>query len=328
MTRSLRRILVPLDGSPLAERALPVAVRLARQAHTSIELVGVQPQIAEYMGPVDAVMTGGVLEQEAARHLARYLEQTASHLHLNSGIIVSHQVLHGQPADRIAALARTRRVGLIVMTTHGRGGLARLWLGSVADQLLRATRTPVLLLHPQDAPATVPLTPALVALDSDLEGLVLDRAIAFAGLVSGTQFALAHVIAPPPPVYTEMSPVPAALNPELVAEVMGHTQSHLEAIAKGMRERGYEVTTHVSVAAPVGRELCDLAEKLNAGLIVVGTHGRRGTMRMLLGSVADKVVRGANRPVLVVPMAGDRRKAVSRERTANRRRARPSYAVL
>lgn len=328
MTRTLRRILVPLDGSPLAERALPVAVSLARQAHTSIELVGVQPLIAEYMGPVDAVMTGGVLEQEAARQLTRYLEQTASHLHLNSGISVSHQVVHGQPAERIAALARARRAGLIVMTTHGRGGLARLWLGSVADQLLRVTRTPVLLLHSQDASATQPLTPALVALDNDLEGLVLDRAIAFAGLMSGTTFALAHVIAPPPSVYTEMSPVPAALDSELVEQVVGRARAHLETIATRLRERGCEVTTHVSVAAPVGRELCDLAEKLNAGLIVVGTHGRRGTMRMLLGSVADKVVRGANRPVLVIPMAGRRRKADSRERMAKIRRNKAAYTVL
>ena len=324
MNRSLRRILVPLDGSPLAERALPVAVSLARKADTSIELVGVQPFIVEYTG--DAVMAGGVIEREAARQLERYLEQTALHVRQNSGVSVSCQILHGDPAARIAALARARRAGLIVMTTHGRGGLARFWLGSVADQLLRVTRTPVLLLHPQDTAAPQPLSPALVALDTDLEGLVLDRAIAFAGLVSGTRFALVHVIEPPPLVYSELSALPAALDPELVKETEDRARNHLETIAKRMRERGWDVTTHVPVAAPVGHEVCNLAEQLGAGLIVVGTHGRRGAMRLLLGSVADKVVRGGKRPVLVIPMAGGKRKADSRERMAKIRRRKAVYA--
>ena len=326
MTRSLRRILVPLDGSPLAEQALPVAVSLARQARTSVELVGVQPLITHTF-PGDAVIAGVELERDAARHLERYLEQTASHTHLATGVTVSHQVLHGQPADRIAALAKTRRAGLIVMTTHGRGGLARLWLGSVADQLLRITRTPVLLLHPTDTATPQTLTHALVALDTDLEGLVLDRAIAFAGLVSGTRFALVHVIEPPPAVYSELSAIPAALDPELVATVAGRARDHLEVIARRMRERGCEVTTHVPVAGPVGREVCVLAERLEAGLIVVGTHGRRGTMRLLLGSVADKVVRGAKRPVLVVPMTGGMRTADGRERMARIRRRKTVYAT-
>ena len=323
MTRSLRRILVPLDGSPLAERALPVAVSLARKAHTSIELVGVQPFIVEYTG--DAVMAGGVIERAAARQLERYLEQTASHIRHNSGVSVSCQILHGEPATRIAALAKARRAGLIVMTTHGRGGLARLWLGSVADQLLRVTRTPVLLLHPQDA-AAQPLSPALVALDTDLEGLVLDRAIAFAGLVSGTRFALVHVIEPPPPVYSELAALPAALDPELVKEAEDRARKPLDVLAGGMRERGLDVTTHVPVSGQVGHEVCHLAEQLDTGLIVVGTHGRRGTMRLLLGSVADKVVRGARRPVLVIPMAGGKRKADSRERMAKIRRRKIVYA--
>ena len=326
MTKSLRWILVPLDGSPLAERALPVAVNLARRSRASIELVGVLPVLADVIVPDGGLTTEAVLQRTAARQLGGYLEQTAEHLQQGSGVSVSHQVLRGQPAARIAALAKSRRAGLIVMTTHGRSGLARLWLGSVADQLLRVTRTPVLLLHPQDAAVPQALTPALIALDTDLEGLVLDRAIAFAGLVTGSQFALVHVIEPPPAVYTEMSALPAALDPELVEENAGRARDHLEVIARRMRERGCEVTTHVPVAGPVGQEVCDLAERMGAGLIVVGTHGRRGAMRLLLGSVADKIVRGAKRPVLVVPMAGKVPRADSRERAARIRRRKTVYA--
>lgn len=324
--RPLRRLLVPLDGSPLAEQALPVAASLALKAHAPIELVGVQPLIGEYLVAAEVAVSGGALEREAAERLDAYLARTAAALQKRAGVKVGHLVLHGQPAAKLAAHARTRKTSLIVMTTHGRGGIARMWLGSVADQLLRESRTPVLLLHPHDAARPHAFTTLVVGLDrSAREEVVLERAIAFAALAPGTRFALAYVVEPPLPVSTEFSAAPA-FDPSLVNEAVAQGQAHLETIAARMRNHGLEVSTHALVGASVGRELCELADRLKADLIVVGTHGRSGTRRMLLGSVADKVVRGAARPVLVVPMAGIA-KADAQEPKALRRREKVVYAL-
>ena len=327
MTRSLRRILVPLDGSPLAERALPVAVGLARRAHASIELVGVQPVIPEYLGPVDAVMTGGVLELEATQQLAQHLEQTASRLHQSSGISVSHQVLRGDPAERIAAHGKARRAGLIVMTSHGRGGLTRMWLGSVADRLLRLTKTPVLLLK-GDLSTPPVFSTLLFALDrSNLEGEVIKHGIAFASLAPGTRIELVHVVEPPLPVMTGVAPAVVTLDPDLMTDASRPARAHLEEIAEQLRRKGVKVDTHLPVGIGVGGIVCDMAERLRADLIVTGTHGRKGVRRLLIGSVADKLVRGASCPVLVIPLAPAIRRAAEAGKPKRTRREKVGFGV-
>jgi nucleotide-binding universal stress UspA family protein len=183
----------------------------------------------------------------------------------------------------------------------------------------------VLLLQPEGT-APRSLTPAVIALDEDLEGLVLDRGIAFARLVSGDRFTLVHVVEPPTPIFTEFSAVPAGFDPDAVNEAVTRARDHLEVIARRMRERGCDVTIHVKVASSIAREVCETADRLDAGVVVVGTHGRQGAKRLLLGSVADKIVRSATRPVLVVPMAGARR--IARTRAAGaRQRMKTVYAV-
>ena len=317
MTRTLRRIIVPLDGSPLAERALPVAVSIAHRAHAPIELVGVQPLITHTF-PGDAV-AGVDVERDAARGLERYLEQTASHLHHNSGISVSHQLLRGHPAERIAAHSKARHAGLIVMTSHGRGGLTRMWLGSVADQLLRLTETPVLLLKGDLGKPPV-FSTVLLALDrSSLEGEVIKHGIAFASLAPGARIELVHVVEPPLPVMTGMAPAGVTLDPDLLSDAEKPARDHVEAIAENLRRKGMEVGTHLPVGVGVGGIICDVAERLRADLIVTGTPGWKGVRRLLLGSVADKLVRGAPCPVLVIPLAAALRRAGNAGKPARKR---------
>ncbi|HEY7294030.1 MAG TPA: universal stress protein [Dehalococcoidia bacterium] len=141
----LRSLAVPLDGSALAEQALPAATELAQALAVRLLLLRVEPLLlvpfttgAEYL-PYPAT-----LEQEALAAAQAYLDTTQQRL--PAGVAAETALLRGAPADTIASYVRERSVDLVVMTTHGRGGLRRLALGSTADRLVRAG-LPVLLLR-------------------------------------------------------------------------------------------------------------------------------------------------------------------------------------
>jgi nucleotide-binding universal stress UspA family protein len=147
---NVRTILVPLDGSPLAERALPEAVELARQRGARLLLL----RAAEAHVPLGADPTQAQVRvvQEAEAYLASVKAQLAA-----TGIPdVETSVWYGPPASAIVEAARLRGADLIVMTTHGRSGLGRLILGSVAESVLRGTTTPILLLRVPEAPVETP----------------------------------------------------------------------------------------------------------------------------------------------------------------------------
>jgi len=141
-----RRILVPLDGSPLAEEALAPAQALAELGHADLLLA----RVVEPLAPIEP--HGGYLpplhpdesELDAAR---QYLESVASPLRFGGRTVTVH-VVQGSPAAQISAVARERQVDLIAMATHGRGGVARLVMGSVAAEVLRQASGPLLVVRP------------------------------------------------------------------------------------------------------------------------------------------------------------------------------------
>jgi nucleotide-binding universal stress UspA family protein len=141
----LDSILVPLDGSALAEVALSTAVDLASRDST---LVLVRSTEA-HTGLGDDMVEAQV---KAVREAEEYLEAVAGRTRKAGSAKVETHVWYGPPAASIIEAARVMKVNLIVMSTHGRGGLGRLILGSVAESVLRGTRTPILLLRPSEAP--------------------------------------------------------------------------------------------------------------------------------------------------------------------------------
>jgi nucleotide-binding universal stress UspA family protein len=142
----LDRILVPLDGSALAESALPPAVELARPAGATLLLIrAAEARVVPGADPVGAQVEV-VLEAEA------YLEGVAARLREQGTLAVEPTVWYGPAVASIVDAARAGRIDLIVMTTHGRSGLGRLILGSVAESVLRGTSTPILLLRAPEAP--------------------------------------------------------------------------------------------------------------------------------------------------------------------------------
>jgi nucleotide-binding universal stress UspA family protein len=146
----LRTILVPLDGSELAERALPEAADLARQPGAQLLLVrAAEAHVPAVVDPTEAQVR---VVQEAERYLAGVQARLAA-----TGVTdVQTSVWYGPPAYAIIEAARLRHADLIVMTTHGRSGLGRLILGSVAESVLRGTTTPILLLRAPEAPVEPP----------------------------------------------------------------------------------------------------------------------------------------------------------------------------
>jgi nucleotide-binding universal stress UspA family protein len=142
----------------------------------------------------------------------------------------------------------------------------------------------------------------VVALDGLNEGeRVLEPAIELGSLCQDSHFTLVHVVEPPAVLITRMAMEPSTMRPHWREVQENCARSYLERVAARMRTQGMRVATQMISARGVGEQILDLARATGADLIVVGTHGARGVERMLLGSVADKVIRGATQPVLVVP---------------------------
>src|SRR5262249_2278187 len=140
-------VLVPLDGSRFGEQALPLALSIARRANISVDLVTVHvppaSMFAETAVGFESTLDPRVREQERA-----YLDGVSDRIRAVSTVHVRSVILDGAVAETIRAHAQKIKADLIVMTTHGRGPLSRFWLGSVADQLVRRSPIPVLLVPP------------------------------------------------------------------------------------------------------------------------------------------------------------------------------------
>jgi nucleotide-binding universal stress UspA family protein len=143
---AFRRLMVPLDGSPLAETALPPAVELAAATDATMLLVRAEPFVATMWVPEYALGEGAKLEQPVAATADAYLAETKCRC-IPAGTQANAVLLRGAPARELVDVVTRERVDLVVMTTHGRGGARRLILGSVADRLIRSG-VPVLLIRP------------------------------------------------------------------------------------------------------------------------------------------------------------------------------------
>jgi nucleotide-binding universal stress UspA family protein len=289
------RILVPLDGSSLAERALPVAAELARLSGASVELVHVHVPISP-----DPIHVEGLPVIDEHMHSLRrdheraYLER----LRGGAGATASTALLDGPVAPGLAAHARAVGAWLIVLTTHGRGGLERLWLGSVADEVARVSPVPVLLVRPEPPPAGR-FARVLVPLDgSKTSEAILEHAARLARLGSGAEIVLLQVVQPlVAAVWLPEGAVAAAAPQDDLPGRERRARESLDAAARSLA--GLRVRTRVEVAASVAAAILETAQAEGSDLVALATHGRSGLARVALGSVADKVVRASRTPVLL-----------------------------
>jgi nucleotide-binding universal stress UspA family protein len=301
-------ILVPLDGSPTSEGALPLALAIAHATGASVELVHVH-ELAPLAGMAPAFDTA--LDVDEARQMREPIAALAERLTLAHGVAVSTTLLIGPVIPTIEQHAVDRQTRLIVMTTHGRGGLSRAWLGSVADRLIRARPAPVLLVRPDsDRPqqAKWPPTRVLVPLDSTPLSEAVFAPLAELVGPDGTEFVLLRVVESFPPLepfpdvatMVDRSGTQAALD-AANAELVKAAEGDLEGTAERLRRSGMRVRTHVAVDSSAARAVLEYANETGVDLIALTTHGRGALARAFMGSVADKVMRGATMPVLIVP---------------------------
>jgi nucleotide-binding universal stress UspA family protein len=300
-------ILVPLDGSTFGEHALPLAVSIARHAGAKLQLVHVHvspaPLFTERRAGFDNTLGPALLQRSRS-----YLEEVAARVEAVSDVAVIPGVLEGDVQEAIHQRVLATSVDLVVMSTHGRGPLARAWLGSVADGLVRRLTVPVLLVRPKEGPLDLGggVCPrhVLVPLDgSPLAEKILEPAVAL-GSLANADYTLLRVVRPPG--LTMVDPTGAGLDARLMGELQevyeeerAEAEKYLNRVAAPLRARPAEVRTEVlAVEQPAAAILHEVRAR-GVDLVALETHARKGLPRLLLGSIADKLVRGSDVPVLL-----------------------------
>lgn len=296
----LQSILVPLDGSRFAEAALPLATIIARHSGARLRLVLVH---AGASGPGTTAAEEAVTVQERERE---YLNVTAGRLDPGGSLVTDVHLREGTPGPVLVADVEKHKDDLVVMATHGRGALSRFWLGSVADYLVRHLHQPALLVRPgADAPTfgSTRLEEILLPLDpSTTSEQVIDPVLSI--VEPAARITLVHVVEPVLGISEPALPFPMPMDPKLVEELRTMAQARLDRVAGHLRERGVTVTSRVLTGMGAAAMILEEAARGRYDLIAMTTHGEGGLRRMLLGSVADKVIRGAEIPVLVMRPGG------------------------
>ena len=316
MAPLFRSIMVPLDRSPLAEAALPPAIAIANPGRSKLRLVLVH-RPALLLGEEVRGKSLASLELALRKEEREYLRGVRAKIEPRCDGPVATVTLRGAVGPALARYVRELGVDLVVMATHGRGGVQRAWLGSVADQLVRTLAIPVLLVRGPRGEVAAGADRILVPLDgSPLAEQVLGPASALARLW-GAELSLVQVVQPVTLVDEPALPVPTAYGEELTQDWRRQAQAYLEGVAERLKDEGIRATAEACIGWSPVQTLVDLARPEHARLVAVATHGRGGLQRMALGSVADKLVRAAEVPVLVHrPAAAGRKRAGSSARAA------------
>jgi nucleotide-binding universal stress UspA family protein len=281
----VKRIVVPLDGSALAEAIVPVVETLARDYEAEILLVRglVAQRTAED-------------EFEMQRQAEGYLSGLAAALRARGLRAVDWKVWYDEPDRAIVNAAVTNGADLVAMATHGRGGLGRLLLGSVAEAVVRTAPVPVLLVRGRPVWGPGAIRQIVVPLDdSDTSEAVLPVVETLAGPLD-LGIHLVHAVEPLPP--SARIELPTGLEEQVVGAHRAEASDRLARIAARLEAKGLRVAWAVRIGAPL-EVVARHVEECGAGLIAMTTQGRTGLDRLLLGSVAERVLRGVEVPVLL-----------------------------
>jgi nucleotide-binding universal stress UspA family protein len=296
-------IVVPLDGSAFGEHALPLALSLARRSHATLELVHVHVPLATLYAETIANVESG-LDAGRRRHEQAYLDRMAERLTKLAAVPVKVRLPEGPVVDAVQEYLPACGADLVVMTTHGRGAVSRWWLGSVTDELIRRVSVPLLAVRPHEQEPNFGREAeprhVLVPLDgTPLAEHILPAATQLGGL-TGAAYTLLRVVQP----FAVASFDAAGLGvgtvvPEALEGLRREAANYLDRLAQRLRGQGLAVETAVAVHDQPATAILDAVQERHADLVAVASHGRHGLTRLMLGSIADKVVRAAPVPVLV-----------------------------
>lgn len=288
---TISHILAPLDGSDLAAMALPIAEDLCRQLSAELDLVSVlSPFAIPYVG-ADPYLPGEVYQQlmnERSRDAQAYLA-TAAAAARDHGIQAQTYLDLGDPASRVLDLAKQLPGAMVVMTTHGRTGLARFTLGSVADRVVRGGAAPVLLIRSfppyahqhQGSHALIPLDGSLPA-----EAPVFSVVPQLAGKMLRT-LTLMQVV-----------------DPRDGEDGRHLAENYLQAVRQRLVDRLGDCDCAISTLVRSDRNpaasIVEASQDGECDLVIMATHGEAGIGRWAFGGVTDRVLRDGKTPLLLV----------------------------
>ena len=329
------KVIVPLDGSELSERSLPYARLVAGALSIPIELVEAFDVLPPAVHTASARLATERMHEAAQEQSEDYLGRVRAELR-DQGYVATATALHGEPAQAIMHWVGDDPDALVIMSTHGRGGIARWALGSVADKLLHLIPNAMLLIRGTGATPSVEVEPkaVLVPLDgSTLPELSLEHA---ATMATGLQARIVLLrVNQDAEIYRQYlrtaergvrgDPEPdCATAEELACADAEDTRVPLErASIRLAAEFGFagDIASRLVESSNVAGAIVDTAASEQA-MLVMTTHGRSGINRLALGSITDRVVRESNVPVLVVrqvetPARGGVEQTVSAADTPN-----------
>lgn len=297
----IRQLMIPLDGSETAERALPHGAGLARVLGADVTLARV-PETT-----IVPVMSGAIWvteeigTQPAKEQAEAYLAEVASRPVLE-GVRVATVLPPHPVANGLLQAIKDQGADLVVMTTHGFAGFKRWVFGSIADKLIATAPVPVYVIREDDdMPLAEPeIERVLVPLDgSALAESALESA---ALLAERAGAAMLLVQIPTVPGYVTSIPETAGWIPHYLREQADEASAYLEGKAEELAALGLDVDIDVEIvtAGSVAEGILDSAREHDVDVIVMTTHGRSGIGRWVFGSVADQLLRNADRPVWLV----------------------------
>ncbi|EMA06992.1 Nucleotide-binding universal stress protein, UspA family [Haloarcula vallismortis] len=275
-------ILVPTDGSPGSERAFEVAATLARTHDAAVHVLSV----VDEHGPTDDWDYDGDSPAEA------FVESQADHVDTD-GLSITAAVREGVVHDAVLDYGDANDIDLIVMGTHGRTGVRRFLLGSVTEKVVRLADVPVLSVRADAEPGPVSFDDILLPTDGSSGA---EAAIEPAGALANTTDATVHLVSV---VDTRSLGIDVGSS-VIIDELESVATDAVENASDRLSELGVEtVETAITHGVPY-RAILNAIEETDADLVVIGTHGRTGIDRYLLGSVAEKLVRTSPVPVMTV----------------------------
>jgi nucleotide-binding universal stress UspA family protein len=286
MNTQFKKILVPLDGSPLSERAIEPAMLIGRRSNS--EIVFARAPI------VDLALVAVPDQHSAQLHTDTYNYLSEIQLTYASPYLKFHtQLLRGDPATAIVNTAIEENADLIVMSTHGYSGLTRLMLGSVTEKVLRAAPCPVLAIR-----SAQPIKRIMIPLDgSPLAERAIAPGLEIADRLGGKVTLLRAV-----------DRMPVAIDLDQTERGLSHRAQNdlidkaIDYLAERIKDTHYEDLNIKSTVRTGGaaENILDFVEANDTDLIVMATHGRSGLSRLVYGSVAMKVLHHAPCSLMII----------------------------
>ncbi len=297
------RMLIPLDGSETAEKVLPYARRLAGALKLPVELLGVidLSVLVTHITAGEARFLHAFVEA-GIKESKSYLEEVAKTF---KDSCVKCSVAEGKADEVIIENAAADKSTLIAMATHGRSGMTRWLLGSVAEKVLRGASNPLLLIRANEEAVSdgqAKLESVMVPLDgSEMAASVLPTVVNIAKLLNLEVVLFRSYELPAEAYYGSEDYLPN--YQEIKGHVAQEARSYLDGKVEALKAQGLEKVSAVLTEGSGPAEIIEVARRTPDNLVVMCTHGRSGVKRWVLGSVTEKVVRHSGDPVLVLRAA-------------------------